>query len=262
MNKKIGFIGYGNMAKAMVTGILTQFAPENIMVSDLQTPQDVRGINTTTNNKSVALFADILVIATKPNQYQDVIKEIKNDLKPETIVVSIAAGLTIKTLENLLGPSVKLVRAMPNTPAMVGLGMTGIMPNNLMTDADTRLVQELFATFGKVEIVDESLIDAVIVTSGSSPAYLYMMMEAMIKGGIAEGMSREMATNFVTQAVMGAAQMVVSSDESPNKLRDNVCSPNGTTIEAVKSLQHANFEEIVMTAMKACADRSREMAKE
>ena len=254
MNKKLGFIGYGNMAKAMVTGILTKLEPENIMVSDIKIP--------TTTNIEVAEFADVLIIATKPNQYQDVVKEIKNDLKPETIVVSIAAGLTIKTLENLLGPSVKLVRAMPNTPAMVGLGMTGIIPNNLMTDADTKLVQELFSSFSKVEIVDESLIDAVIVTSGSSPAYLYMMMEAMIKGGIAEGMTREMATSFVTQAVMGAAQMAASSDESPNKLRDNVCSPNGTTIEAVKSLKHANFEEIVMTAMKACADRSREMAKE
>jgi len=262
MNKKIGFIGYGNMAQAMVGGIITQLPAENIMVSDLQLPTDHRGIKTTTNNTLVAEFADVLVIATKPNQYQTVITEIKNHLKPTTIIVSIAAGLTMQTLENLFDRPVKLVRTMPNTPARVASGMTAIIPNAQMTDVDTELVVQIFTSFGAAEIVDEALIEAVIVTSGSSPAYVYMFIEAMIQGGINEGMTREMATRFASSAVMGAAKMVTETGVLPNDLCDAVCSPNGTTIEAVKSLQAAGFEAIITKAMKACADRSRAMAKE
>jgi len=130
-----------------------------------------------------------------------------------------------------------------------------------MTEGDTKLIQTIFSSFGKTEIVDEAMIDAVIVTSGSSPAYVYMMIEAMIKGGMEEGMTREMATRFVSQAVYGAAKMVMETDVAPKDLCDAVCSPNGTTIEAVNYLRNNDFEDIVKNAMKTCANRSREMSK-
>ena len=268
MNKKIGFIGYGNMASAIACGIANDglVNPKDIFVMDVDDEKNKEALKTgfiTLHTPAVvASSVDVLVLAVKPYHYVEVIAEIKDVITPDTIIVSIAAGLTIETLESYFDTPVKLVRTMPNTPALVGIGMTAIMPGTHMRDADIKIIEELFKAVGKTEIVDEDLIEAVIVTSGSSPAYIYMMIEAMVKGGMAEGMTRAMATNFVTQAVMGAAQMVISSDELPNKLRDNVCSPNGTTIEAVKSLQKDNFEEIVMTAMKACAERSREMAKE
>ena len=264
LNKKIAFIGYGNMAQAIAHGVARAglINEADVLVIDVDTEKKElakqAGFTVTENP---AFEADIVIIATKPQQYADVITEIKDELRSDAIIVSIAAGLTINTLENLLGRPVKLVRTMPNTPAMVGAGMTAIMPNSEMTTADTQLIIDIFSSFGITEIVDESLIEAVIVTSGSSPAYIYMMIEAMIQGGIAEGMNRQMATRFVTQAVLGATMMVDQTDKLPNDLRDAVCSPNGTTIEAVKSLQANGFEQNILTAMKACADRSRAMAK-
>jgi len=233
----------------------------DIMASDLSVKENGLGIKMTTNNKEVAKFADILILAVKPHQYKAVIDEIKSDLKQDMIIVSIAAGLTICTLESYFDYSVKLMRTMPNTPAMIGMGMTALMPNAHMTEAEVKLVQHIFDSFGKTQIVEETLIEAVIVTSGSSPAYIYMMIEAMIQGGISEGMRPEVATNFVCQAMIGAVGMVMETGIHPNELRDAVCSPNGTTIQAVNYLQNHDFEGLVKSAMKACADRSREMAQ-
>jgi len=263
MATKIGFIGYGNMAQAMVNGMIASgsYKSRDIIVSDLNIKENVLGIKMTTNNKDIAESADILVLAIKPHQYKDVIAEVKGHLKVDTIIVSIAAGLTICTLESYFDYSVKLVRTMPNTPAMIGIGMTALMPNSNMTEGEVESVQHIFDSFGKTEIVVEELIEAVIVTSGSSPAYIYMMIEAMIEGGINEGMTREMATTFVCQAMIGATKMVMETGVHPNDLRDAVCSPNGTTIQAVNYLKDNNFGKIVKNAMKACADRSHEMTK-
>jgi len=263
MGTKIGFIGYGNMGQAMVNGMIVSgsYNARNIIVSDLNVKENVLGIKMTTDNTEVAKFADILVLAVKPHQYKDVIDEVKGYLKPSTIIVSIAAGPSICTLESYFDYSVKLIRTMPNTPAMIGIGMTAIMPNAHMTEEEVKLVQDIFDSFGKTEIVAEELIEAVIVTSGSSPAYVYMMIEAMIRGGMNEGMTREMATSFVCQAMIGGAGMVMKTGIHPNDLCDAVCSPNGTTIRAVNYLRDNDFEEVVKNAMKACAERSREMSK-
>ena len=260
---KIGFIGYGNMAQAMVNGMIVSgsYKPENIAVSDLSVKENALGIKVATNNIEVAKFSDILILAIKPHQYKAVIDEVRNYLKPDVIVVSIAAGLTIATLEGYFDYPVKLVRTMPNTPAMIGMGMTAIMLNLNMIDEEVKLVRDVFDSFGKTEIVAEELIEAVIVTSGSSPAYIYMMIEAMIRGGINEGMTREMATSFVCQAMIGAAGMVKETGIHPNDLCDAVCSPNGTTICAVNYLRDNDFEAVIENAMKACANRSREMSK-
>ena len=260
---KIGLIGYGNMAQAIASGMIFSgnYDPNQIMVTDLFKRADIGGMRWGRHNIEVAEFSDVLVLAVKPGQYKEVIDEIKGHLKADVIIISIAAGLKIATLESYFDGSVKLMRTMPNTPAQLNLGMTALMPNEKMSHSDIKIAQAMFDAVGKTEIVSEDLIEAVIVTSGSSPAYIYMMIEAMIKGGMNEGMSREMATTFVTQAMIGATAMVMETGIAPTDLRDAVCSPGGTTIEAVKYLQNHDFEALVMEAMKACAARSRKMAE-
>ena len=259
----IGFIGYGNMAQAMIKGMIVSesYKSKNIIVSDLSVKENTLGVNMTTNNQEVAGVADILILAVKPHQYETVIHEIKGHLKVNTLIVSIAAGLTISTLESYFDYPVKLVRTMPNTPAMIGVGMTAIIPNDQLAEKEIASVQQIFNSFGKTQRVDEALIDAVIVTSGSSPAYIYLMIEAMIQGGINEGMTREMATTFVCQAMIGATGMVMETGIRPHDLCEAVCSPNGTTIEAVNYLNSENFIEIVKAAMTVCAEKSRKMSK-
>ena len=265
---KIGFIGYGNMAQAIAKGVIKAglVRASEVFVTDVDPEKkelatNEMGFMSAYTPDQIAWTADVLIVAVKPHQYKDAIDEFKHRLHKDTIVVSIAAGLNIKTLERYFDKPVKIVRTMPNTPAMVGAGMTAIVPNKQLTIAEVGVVQSIFSSFGRVEVIDETLIDAVIVTSGSSPAYIYMMIEAMIQGGMEEGMPRERATRFVSQAVYGAAKMVMETGTSPNDLRDAVCSPNGTTIEAVNYLKEHGFEEMVQKAMKACADRSREMVK-
>ena len=267
MSNKIGFIGYGNMASAMVKGLasLRNFKVTNILVTDVndnkkKEAQKEMGVLINYSGKEIAEFANVVVIAVKPQSYKEVIDDIKDHLKFNTIVVSIAAGLTISTLESYFDKPLKLVRAMPNTPAMVSAGMTAIMPNSHITETDLKKVSKIFNAFGKSEVIDESLIEGAIVTSGSAPAYIYMIIEAMICGGMNEGMSREVALTFVTQAVMGATKMVMETNQHPKDLIDAVCSPNGTTIEAVNYLKAANFGEILQSAMHACAEKSRKMS--
>lgn len=264
----IGFIGYGNMAQAIAKGVVNNgfVKASNVYVTDVDTDKlrlakKQMGFIATDSGQEMALIVDVLIIAVKPHQYEAIINEFKDQMRKDQIVVSIAAGLTIHTLERYFDEPVKLIRTMPNTPAMVGAGMTAMMPNRHMMPTDTDLIQKIFSSFGKAEIVDEALIDGVIVTSGSSPAYVYMMIEAMVQGGMNEGMSRDMATRFASQAVLGAAKVVIETGIKPNDLRDAVCSPNGTTIEAVNYLKSENFAEIVEGAMNACAVKSREMSK-
>ena len=268
MATTIGFIGYGNMAQAIAKGVVNAgfVKSSDIFITDVdpgkkQLAEEEMGFISTYSAEQIACEADVLILAVKPHQYKEVIHDFKGKMCKNTIVVSIAAGLTINTLESYFDEPVKLVRTMPNTPAMVGVGMTAIMPNLHMEVSDIELIETIFSSFGKAEIVEESLIEAVIVTSGSSPAYVYMMIEAMIQGGMNEGMTRSMATRFASQAVSGAAKMVLETKIAPNDLRGAVCSPNGTTIEAVNYLRDNHFEEIVKSAMKACANRSREMSK-
>lgn len=259
---KIGFIGFGNMAQALVNGLIGAGFCQgtDVMVSDVVEKAVPAGVLWAGNNVEVARFADVLVLAVKPQQYEEVIQEIKQVLRPEMVVVSIAAGLTIKTLEGYLGKGIKLMRTMPNTPVGIGQGMTALMPNGLVSKDEVAWISQMFDAVGRSCVVDEGLIEGVIVTSGSSPAYVYMMIEAMIKGGMAQGMSRELATTFVTEAMIGAAMMVKETGIAPDVLCDAVCSPNGTTIEAVNHLRRHDFEGLVMDGMAACAKRSKEMA--
>jgi pyrroline-5-carboxylate reductase len=259
LNKKIGFIGAGKMAQAMLEGILkSKMIPkENIIASaktegTLEKIESNYQIRTTQNNQDVARFADILILAVKPDQHSNVIQEIKNDVHSDSIIITIAAGITLDDIEREFGINVKAVRTMPNTPSFVGEGMTAICSNERLNEEEVLEVELLFHTFGKTERLDERLMDAVPAISGSSPAYVYMMIEAMADGGVKQGIPRDKAYRLAAQAVLGAAKMVLETDRHPGELKDNVCTPGGATIEAVAELEKRQFRGSVLAAMESC----------
>jgi len=268
MNKIIGFIGNGNMGQAMIGGIIKAgiVVPENIMVSDLnekglKDAADKYGIRTTTDNNEVAKDADILILSVKPNLYPIVIEGIKKVVKEDVIVVTIAAGKSICSTEESFGRKVKVVRVMPNTPALVGEGMSAISPSDAVSKEEIQEIISIFESFGEAEIVGEKLMDAVTAVSGSAPAYVYMFIEAMADAAVLEGMPRTQAYKFAAQTVLGAGKMVLETGNHPGALKDMVCSPGGTTIEAVATLEEMGLRAAVIAAMRRCAEKSREMSK-
>ena len=268
MSKIIGFIGAGNMGQAILGGIVKAglVASENIIMSDLYEPslEKAKGnynIEITTDNKLVAKKSDILILAVKPNLYPIVINEIKDLVKDDVIIVTIAAGKSIESTEKSFGRELKVIRTMPNTPALVGEGMTAVCPNKLITDNDINEVSKLLNSFSKVEVVGESLIDAVTSVSGSSPAYVYMFIEAMADAAVLQGMPRDKAYKFAAQTVLGSAKMVLETGMHQGALKDMVCSPGGTTIEAVAELEAKGFRSAVISAMNKCYKKSQEMSK-
>lgn len=263
---KLGFIGTGNMAGAIIGGIIQKgiVKPEEIIGSDVfETGREkVRtqyGIQVTANNKEVAEKADVVFLSVKPQFYAEVIAEIKEIIDESKLIITIAPGKTLSWLEEQFGKKVKIIRTMPNTPAMVGEGMTAACKNELVTEEDMTLALEILNSFGKTEVVSEYLIDAVVAVSGSSPAYVYIMIEAMADAAVAEGMPRAQAYKFAAQAVYGSAKMVLETGKHPGELKDMVCSPAGTTIEAVRVLEEKGFRSALIEAMKACADVSRNL---
>lgn len=267
MNKKIGFIGAGKMAQAMIEGIVQSKAisRESILASaatekTIQKLKDKYGIRTTLNNWEVAEFADILILAVKPDLHSPIMKEIKKKVKPDTIVITIAAGITLEDMEKELGFQVKAVRTMPNTPSLVGEGMTVICPNDRLSEDEVKAVEGIFKTFGKTELLEEKLMDAVPAISGSSPAYVYMFIEALADGGVRNGIPREKAYRLASQAVLGAAKMVLETGMHPGKLKDDVCTPGGATIEAVITLEERQFRGAVLAAMESCSSKLKKLA--
>jgi len=262
MNKKIGFIGAGKMAQAMIKGIVTSnmIPNENIMASaatEKTIDKIVRahGIFTSLHNIDVARFADILILAVKPDLHVSVIEEIKRDIKQNAIIVTIAAGITLLDIEQAFGFQVKAVRTMPNTPSLVGEGMSAICANDYLSEDEMIEVKRLFNCFGKTERLPEKFMDAVPAISGSSPAYVYMLIEAMADGGVREGIPRDKAYRLASQAILGAAKMVLETGRHPGELKDDVCTPGGATIEAVVTLEKEQFRGAIMAAMESCTKK-------
>lgn len=263
---KIGFIGTGNMGSAMMGGIISAgiVPSENVMAADifqaaLDKVSDDLNVKTSTNNRDAVEFADVLFLAIKPQYLANVIDGIKDMDFSNKMVVSIVAGQSLERLRELFGKDIKIIRVMPNTPALVGEGMSALSPNNLVSEDEAADVLKLFESFGKAEIVPERLQDAVVGISGSSPAYVYMFIEALADGAVAEGMPRAQAYKFAAQAVLGSAKMVLETGEHPGVLKDAVCSPGGTTIEAVATLEALGFRNAVIEAERVCIDKSREL---
>ena len=263
---KLGFIGTGNMASAMIGGILKNqiLSAEEIIGSNRgsQKRESVKeqfGIYVTENNKEVAEKADIIVLSVKPQFYEEVICEIRDAVHEDQIVITIAPGKTLAWLAEKFGKAVKIVRTMPNTPAMVKAGMMGMCPNELVTEEEVALVREICDGFSETEVITENLMDVVTAVSGSSPAYVFMFIEAMADAAVAGGMARSQAYKFAAQAVMGSAKMVLETGRHPGDLKDMVCSPAGTTIQAVRVLEEKGMRSAVFEAMMKCLDISRQM---
>ena len=259
---KIGFIGTGNMAGAIMSGLINKgiFQPDEIIGSDIseqgrQNAKDNYGICVTADNREAA-SAEVLVLSVKPQFYADTIAEIRDSMTEKQLVITIAPGKTLKWLGEQFGKEMKIIRTMPNTPAMVGEGMTATCPNEFVTDEELGYALKILGAFGKVEIVPERIMDAVVAVSGSSPAYVFMLIEAMADAAVMEGMPRTQAYKFAAQAVYGSAKMVLETGKHPGELKDMVCSPAGTTIGAVRILEEKGFRSAVIEAMKACADIS------
>ena len=264
--KKLGLIGCGNMAKAIMGGIIGKgiYKPDELVASDVSRPmlegaRETYGIDITDSNREVAGNSEMLLLAVKPQYYEGVIREIADLVRPEQIVITIAPGKTLAWLEETFGKEVKIVRLMPNTPAMVQEGMTAVAPNTRITKEELDRVLTLLGSFSKTEVVPEHLMDVVTSVSGSSPAYVFLFIEAMADAAVADGMPRAQAYKFAAQAVYGSAKMVLETGKHPAELKDMVCSPGGTTIEAVRVLEEKGFRSAVFEAMKACTKKSASM---
>lgn len=263
---KIGFIGLGNMAKAMIGGMLSQgiVKKEDIIGSaktkaTLAEVQAAYGIQTAENNWETAGCADVLILAVKPQFFGEVISEIRDEVNADALVISIAAGKTMPEIESLFGRKLKLVRCMPNTPALVKEGCSGVCRNEEVSEEEMALCMKLMGSFGRAEEVPERLMDAVAGVSGCSPAYVFLFMEALADGAVAAGMPRKQAYTFAAQAVLGSARLLLESGKHPGELKDMVCSPAGTTIEGVRVLEERGFRAAVMDAVKATVEKAQNM---
>ena len=264
---KIGFIGLGNMATAIIGGMLQKgmAKPEDILGCDKldAAKEKIKAelhITIAQDNKEVAQAADVLFLAVKPIFMEEVLTEIKEAVKTETLIVSIAAGKTIDFLQENFGDrELKIIRCMPNTPALVLEGCTGVCANQNVTDDEMEKVLKLLRSFGTASVVPERLMDAVVGVSGSAPAYVFMFIEAMADAAVLAGMPRQQAYEFSAQAVLGSVKMVLETGRHPAELKDMVCSPGGTTIEAVKVLEEKGMRAAVMDAMEACIEKSKKL---
>lgn len=261
---KIGFIGLGNMATAMIGGILgTGLCKPSEVIGSSKTQASAAkaaekyGISTGTDNRTTAREADVIVLAVKPIFFQEVISEIRDIVDESKLVISIAAGKSIEWIEQEFGKKIRLVRCMPNTPAMVGEGCTCICLGEGTSKEDEELAFGIMNSFGKASVIPERLMDAFIGVAGSSPAYVFMFIEAMADGAVAAGMPRGQAYEFAAQAVLGSAKLVLETGKHPGELKDMVCSPGGTTIEAVRVLEEKGFRAAVMDAVEACVNKCR-----
>lgn len=265
---KLGFIGLGNMAKAMIGGILAKEAatPDEIMGSakssaSREYAKEKWGILLAEDNKQVAAYADVLILAVKPQILPEVIAEVREAVREETVIVSIAAGVSMEKLEKMFGGKRKIVRCMPNTPALVGMGCTGVCSNEAVSTQEMEQCLKLLGSFGLAEEVPEKLMDAVVGVSGSSPAYVFLFLEALADGAVRAGMPRAQAYRFAAQSIMGSAALALETGKHPGELKDMVCSPGGTTIDAVQVLEDMGFRSSIMNAVEACVEKSRKLDK-
>jgi len=266
-DKRIGFFGAGQMCEALAKG----FISAGVAKAEMMTATDISperrnvlgglGMNTTTSNTEVAKNCDILFIAVKPNIVGAVLQEVKAHLRPETLIVSIAAGITLKSLQEGAGGHGRVVRVMPNVATLVGATAAGMSMGPGCDKADEILVKELFDSVGLIHKVDEKLLDAVTGLSGSGPAYVFLMIEGLADGGVRAGLPRDVALALAAQTVMGSAKMVLETGRHPGSLKDMVTSPGGTTIAGVHSLEKSGIRAAMMDAVAAAAGRATELSK-
>ena len=268
---RLAIIGAGNMASCIIGGLINSndhnYFSDNITVSDpknkkLISLQQQFGIAINTNNSEACKEADIVILAVKPQVIKMVVAEIKPVLTHRPLVISVAAGITSGKLAKWLGKDIPVVRAMPNTPALVRNGATGLYANTVVSRRQREQAESILSAIGYTTWVEEeSLMDTVTAVSGSGPAYFFLLMEAMIDAGVKQGLTKSIAKQLTLQTALGAAALAKSSDADVAELRRRVTSPGGTTEQAIQYFQQANFAQIVTDAMDVCAERSRQLAK-
>lgn len=265
---KIGIIGFGNMGSSIVKGMISGniIEQKDIFVYDkisekTQKLNEQEGINVSPCPKHLIDNVDIVILAVKPNTADELFEQIKESITKDHLIISIIAGLKIEKIENKLGKDKKIVRVMPNTPALVLEAMSAISFNSNINDKDKENSIKIFSSFGKAEVVKENLMDIVTGISGSSPAYVFIMIEAMADAAVRGGMPREKAYTFVSQAILGSAKMVLETNTHPAMLKDMVTSPGGTTIEAIKVLEKNGFRNSLMEAIEKATEKSIDLGK-
>ena len=268
MTAKIGFIGAGNMGGALLRSIAANGAPGKfqLLAYDIHTPlvdalSKEIGVLAVKSAAELVAASDVVVLAVKPQYSESVLNEIKSTFLPGKVLVTIIVGVPISYYKNILGEEAKIVRTMPNTPALVGAGMTLVCADSSVSQEEKALVMELMSCCGLAEELEERLMNEVTALTGSSPAYIYMLIEAMADAAVQSGLPRKLSYRLAAQAVMGSAKMVLETGTHPGELKDMVCSPAGTTIEAVAVLEKEGFRHSILAAMDACTQKAREIGR-
>ena len=265
--KQIGFIGVGNMATAILQGILRSqlYRPDEIAVFDpIEEKRKAfaeQGVLPVESGAQVVEQCRVIVLAVKPQSFEEVLAEIAPRMTPETVIVSIAAGISTQYIARKLGVACKTVRVMPNTPLLLGVGASAMSRTEQVTDEEFAQVQKIFSASGVVAVLPESQMNAVISVNGSSPAYIYLFAKAMLEQAEAYGIDGETALKLIAQTLHGSAEMLLRSGDSPEELIRKVSSPGGTTLKALETLEEFRFEEGIRKAMESCTRRAEELGK-
>jgi pyrroline-5-carboxylate reductase len=264
----IGFLGAGKMATALAKGVISanlvkaaQIRASDPLPAALTAFAGETGVKTTDSNIAVAQFARVLIIAVKPAHVAELLEEIRPSITAEHLIISIAAGVPLSKLEKGLGTGARVIRVMPNTPALVNASATAYALGSAATAEDAALAQKLFSAVGFACQVKESLLDAVTGLSGSGPAYIYLIIEALSDGGVASGLPRDIATKLAAQTVFGSAKMVLETGQHPGALKDMVTSPGGTTIEGLHELEKGKVRGVLINAVRAATEKSRKLGQ-
>jgi len=264
---KVGVIGTGAMGSALIRGLLKQgvVGPQDICASDIDSARAKRigkeaGVTVLPDNISVVRETEVLLVCVKPQQLTDTLVSLGPQISPRHLVISIAAGVRIQTIESHLPAGTKVIRAMPNQACQVGRSATALSLGSAATEGDRETAERVFSSVGMTYVVEEKLLDAVTGLSGSGPAYAYIMIDAMAQGGVEMGLPREMAVALAAQTLLGAATMVLETKRHPEELRDLVTSPGGTTIAGIRALEEGDFRSAVIRAVMSAAKRAKELS--
>jgi pyrroline-5-carboxylate reductase len=268
LGKNITFLGAGNMAEALIKGLLRAHValPSEIICTDKRGERGPElthkyGVRFEKENLAAVRAASIVVLSVKPQAMNKLLEEIKPGLDESKLVISIAAGVPIEAIERKVGHGVRIIRTMPNTPALVGAGATALAPGEHATAADLAQARALFEAVGMAVVVEEPLLDAVTGLSGSGPAYIFLIIEALADGGVKAGLARDQAQELAAQTVLGSAKLLIETGEHPGRLKDQVTSPGGTAIAGLHTLEAGGLRTTLMDAVETAANRSRELGK-
>ena len=266
ITKSIGFLGAGNMAEAMIRGLLRgTFSPEQISASGpreerMRELREAYGINATTDNK-VPAGADIVMLSVKPQILRRALDEVADTISPDALVISIAAGVPVAAIQARLKSGTRVVRAMPNTPALVDAGATAIAGGEHARESDLEDAKRIFEAVGVTVVLEESQLDAVTGLSGSGPAYVFLILEALSDAGVKVGLSRRTSQLLAAQTLLGSAKLLLETNEHPGRLKDMVTSPGGTAITGLHTLENGGVRTTLMNAVEAATRRSRELGE-